>query len=200
MLTSRVAGPAPTIAALVAAMLLVGLAGCESKPAGATSNSTAAGKLDSTIATAAKESADKPRPKLLPGAKTVVLERAGDKPYDKTFDDLRFDIKPGDRFHREMLTDAIEALDGKKMRIRGYILPTAQQRGIKNFVLVRDNKECCFGPGAALYDCILVEMLAGATIDYSIWPVTVEGKFEIREFVVGGKQLAIYHLDGDSVK
>jgi hypothetical protein len=43
-------------------------------------------------------------------------------------------------------------------------------------------------------------MLGGATIDYSIWPVTVEGKFEIREFVVGGKQLAIYHIDGESVK
>jgi hypothetical protein len=141
------------------------------------------------------------RPPLLPGAKTVVLEKAGDRPYDKTFDDLRFDIKPGDPFHREMLPDAIEALTGQRLRIRGYILPTAQQRGIKQFVLVRDNQECCFGPGAALYDCILVEMQAGKTAEFSIRPVAVEGTFDIQEFRgLDGKHLAIYHLSADSVR
>jgi len=200
MFARRPTGPVPWIAALVAVMLPVFTTGCESKHATATSNEASADNLDSTIAAAAENSAGKPRPKLLPGAKTVALKRAGDKPYDKSFDDLRFDIKPGDKFHREMLTDAIEALDGKKMRIRGYILPTAQQRGIKNFVLVRDNKECCFGPGAALYDCILVELQSGAMTEYSIWPVTVEGKFEVREFVVGDKQMAIYHMEGESVR
>jgi hypothetical protein len=128
-------------------------------------------------------------------------EKAGDRPYDKTFDDLRFDIKPGDPFHREMLPDAIEALTGQRLRIRGYILPTAQQRGIKQFVLVRDNQECCFGPGAALYDCILVEMQAGKTAEFSIRPVAVEGTFDIQEFRgLDGKHLAIYHLAADSVR
>jgi hypothetical protein len=200
MFTCRPAGLATLISAVIAAMLPVWLAGCGSKQAVATANSTPGNGLDSAISTAAENSAGKPRPKLKPGAKTAVLERAGDRPYDKTFDDLRFEIKPGDKFRREMLTSAIEELHGKNMRIRGYILPTAQSRGIKNFVLVRDNKECCFGPGAALYDCILVEMAGSAAAEFSIWPVTVEGKFEIREFVVGDKHMAIYHIDGESVR
>lgn len=142
-----------------------------------------------------------PKPKLRPGAKTKVLPRAGDTSYDKTFDDIRFDIEPGQPFHRKMLTAEIEAMAGQKIRIRGYILPTAQKRGFKQFVLVRDNQECCFGPGAALYDCIFVELEPGATAEFSIRPVAVEGKFDIREFIgPDGKHLAIYHLDGQSVQ
>jgi hypothetical protein len=142
----------------------------------------------------------KPKP-LPPGAKTVALEKAGDRPYDKTFDDIRFDIQPGDPFHRDMLPEVIESLAGKRIRIRGYILPTAQKRGIKQFVLVRDNQECCFGPGAALYDCILVEMQGGATAEFSIRPIAVEGTFDIREVKgLDGKHLAIYYLSAESVK
>jgi hypothetical protein len=140
------------------------------------------------------------RTPLKPGARTKVLTRAGDKPYDKTFDDLRFDIQPGDPFHREMLPKAIEEMAGQRIRIRGYILPTPQKRGIKTFVLVRDNQECCFGPGAALYDCILVEMNPGATAEYTIRPVAVEGTFGIQEVKNGDMHLAIYHLDAESVR
>ena len=50
-----------------------------------------------------------------------------------------------------MLTPAVKKLTGKPIRIRGYILPSFQQAGIKQFVLVRDNMQCCFGPGQAAY-------------------------------------------------
>jgi hypothetical protein len=61
--------------------------------------------------------------------------------------------------------------------------------------------ECCFGPGAALYDCILVEMRPGKTTDYSTRPVAVEGTFSIQEMLDSeGKHLAIYHIDGDEVR
>lgn len=120
---------------------------------------------------------------------------------DKTFDDIKFDIEPGDPFDRSLLTDAIRELDGRRMRIRGYILPTAQKRGIEQFVLVRDNQECCFGPGAALYDCILVTMQEGETAEFSVRPVAVEGEFTIDEFYgPDGAPLAIYRLAGESVR
>ena len=100
-----------------------------------------------------------------------------------------------------MLTKKINELHGKTVKIRGYILPSFQQKGIKQFVLVRDNMECCFGPGAALYDCVLVEMVEGKSTSYTVRPVAVEGEFTIREFKdPDGKHLAIYHLDGVKVK
>ena len=120
---------------------------------------------------------------------------------DKTFDDLKFDIEPDAPFDRSLLTPEIEALAGRPIRIRGYILPTAQKRGIKQFVLVRDNQECCFGPGAALYDCILIRMQPGKTAEFSIRPVAVTGKFEIEEFKgPDGRHLAIFQMRGEEVK
>lgn len=99
-----------------------------------------------------------------------------------TFDDLRFEIEVGEPFEREMLTANIERLNGLKIRIKGYIRPSFKQSGLEKFVFVRDNQECCFGPGAALYDCILVEMARGAATDYSVRPVAVAGTFFIDEY------------------
>lgn len=119
---------------------------------------------------------------------------------DKTFDDLKFDIEPDAPYDRSLLTEDIEAMDGQRIRIRGYILPTAQSRGIKQFVLVRDNMECCFGPGAALYDCILVEMAEGKSTEFSIYPVSVEGEFVIEEFTIDGRTFACFKMHGEAVK
>lgn len=124
-----------------------------------------------------------------------------EKPRDISFDDIKFEMKKTDPFKRSMLTDKIEALDGKSIRIRGYILPSFQQKGITQFVLVRDNMECCFGPGAALYDCILVEMAPGKSTSFTVRPVSVEGTFSVRPFKgPDGKHLAIYHMQGFEVK
>ncbi len=188
--------------ALFTVMLAVaGMTGCGWQPAGATNDTTSASTASNGVDGPTDNSQPGQRPKLQPGAKTVALATAGDRPYDKTFDDIRFEIKPDEPFRREMLPGAIEALAGQRIRIRGYILPPPQQRGIKTFVLVRDNQECCFGPGAALYDCILVEMQPGKTIEYSIRPVAVEGTFDIQEVRgLDGKHLAIYHLTGETVR
>lgn len=190
------------LAAAIAATTPVWFSGCGSAPAGANNGtSVATAEPDSTPSELRPNSTStQVRPKLLPGAKTVALAAAGDRPYDKTFDDIRFEMTLDEKFRRAMLTKEIEALVGQRIRIRGYILPTPQKHGVQQFVLVRDNQECCFGPGAALYDCILVEMNAGNTADFTIRPIAVEGTFDIREFVVDGKHLAIYHMDGESAQ
>ena len=118
-----------------------------------------------------------------------------------TFDAVKLELKKGDPYDASRLTEKVKQLDGKPIRIRGYILPSFQQSGIKQFVLVRDNMECCFGPGALLHDCILVEMIAPATADFTVRPVSVEGTFSIRPLLgPDGTHLAIYHLDGKEVK
>ncbi|MEX2141419.1 MAG: DUF3299 domain-containing protein [Pirellulales bacterium] len=118
-----------------------------------------------------------------------------------SFDTLKFDIEKGQPFKRSMLTAGIEKLAGERVRIRGYMLPSFQQSGIKQFVLVRDNMECCFGPGAALYDCVIVEMVNDQSADFSVRPIAVEGTFSVREFKgPDDMHLAIFHLDGERVR
>ena len=131
----------------------------------------------------------------------VPRVHAANRADDITFDDIKFEMKKGDPFAREMLTKKIEGYDGNKIRIRGYILPSFKQNGIQQFVLVRDNMECCFGPGAALFDSIIVKMSPGKTTSYTIRPVAVEGTFSIREIRgPDGKHLAIYFMTADEVK
>jgi len=122
-----------------------------------------------------------------------------------TFDDLKFDIQKDGAFKKEMITKEIEELNKKTVKLRGFILPTSvfQQAGIKQFVLVRDNQECCFGPGAALYDCVIIEMQPGKTANFSTRVVSVKGKLEIDSesfrYPDGG-HYAIYKMTAEEVK
>ncbi len=127
------------------------------------------------------------------------------------FDDLKFDIEKDQPFKDGMLTDEIKKLTGKKVKLRGYILPSTlfKETDIEQFVLVRDNQECCFGPGAALFDCVIIEMVPGKTTDFVTRPVTVEGKFKIdtKKYKYpggagpkGASHFAIFKIDGESVK
>ena len=198
---------------LLGSALLSAVGGCDSGPATAKNGfrsavSSADAEANSgpqtqskTVERALESQAVTPKPGRRPGDRTKALEKAGDRPYDKTFDDIKFEMEVGAPFKRSMLTPAIEAMVGQRIRIRGFMLPTAQKRGIKQFVLVRDNQECCFGPGAALYDCIFVEMRPGTSAEFSIRPMAVTGIFGIKEIVgPNGQHLAIYHLDAEETK
>ena len=120
---------------------------------------------------------------------------AQNKVKDLTFDDVKFEMKKGQKFEDKMLTDEIKELDGKTVKIRGYIRPSLKQKGITKFVFVRDNKECCFGPGAMLYDCMLVMMEKGTSVKFTVRPITIQGTFYIKKFKgPDGKVWAIFRM------
>ncbi len=144
-----------------------------------------------------KEKADE-----IKAAKARVAAR---KRGEITFDDLKFDIEKDGDFKPEMVTKELKELDKKTLTLRGFILPTSvfQQSGIKQFVLVRDNQECCFGPGAAIYDCVWIEMAPGKTANFATRVVTIKGKFEIDtesyQYPDGG-YYAIYRMTAEEAK
>ncbi|HMP78046.1 MAG TPA: hypothetical protein PKD54_01215 [Pirellulaceae bacterium] len=114
---------------------------------------------------------------------------------DITFDSLKFDMEVGDAFSREMLTSDIEELFERTVRIKGFIRPSFRQSGLTKFVFVRDDQECCFGPGAALYDCILVELAEGKTTDFTVRPITIRGEIYFQDFTgPDGNTWAIYRM------
>jgi len=121
-----------------------------------------------------------------------------------SFDDLKFDIKPDAPYDPSMLTDEIRALDGKEVKLRGYILPSTlfRETNIDEFVLVRDNQECCFGPGAALFDCVVVNLVGKVRTDFTTRPVMVTGKFVLKEYKYpdDSGHFAIFNIQGTAVK
>jgi hypothetical protein len=202
----------PVLVLLAASVTVV--AGCDqaSGVAGQTASAPSASPVVTQENTAKARPASPPsstqdasaRP--MPPAATPAPQRPSGLPSsgtkEVTFDDIKLELKKEDPYTPEVLTDKVKQLDGQLIRIRGYILPSFQQEGITQFVLVRDNMECCFGPGALLHDCILVQMVAPATATFTVRPVSVEGKFSINPVKdpVNGRYLAIYHLDGKQVR
>ncbi len=117
------------------------------------------------------------------------------EPIDLSFDDLKFEIEKGAAYKPSMLTDEIRKLDGKKIRLRGFVRPGFKQNGIKQFVFVRDNQECCFGPGAALYDCVMVKMADEQSIDFTVRPISLVGTLYVKEFIGKDKKVwAIFRM------
>lgn len=120
-----------------------------------------------------------------------------------TFDSLMFDMKATDVFSPTMLNDSVRALLDKKVKIRGYIHPASAmvEKGLTQFVLVRDDQGCCFGPGALLYDNIVVKMLPGKSTKYSVRPIAVEGVLTYKEsMTLGNQPTSIFQIDADAAE
>ena len=176
------------LATLLVTASVMATCGC----GGTTATPPSAAPVDAAPPAAAPPAAaeDRPAPRPVPSSFREI-----------TFDDIKLDMEKGAPFTRDLLPARVTSLAGTGIRIRGYILPSFQQTGLTQFVLVRDNQECCFGPGAALHDCVVVRMRPGKTADFSIRPVAVAGTFKIDELrAPDGSHLAIYALDGDEVK
>ena len=118
-----------------------------------------------------------------------------------TFDTVKLNLEKGAPYHSDLLTPAVKKLDGNRVRIRGFILPPPQQNGLTRFVLVRDNMACCFGPGAAIYDSMTIQMKDGLSMDYTVQPIMVEGTFNIHEvYMPNGRCISIYHVTADKAE
>lgn len=90
----------------------------------------------------------------------------------------------------------LEQLDGKRVRVRGFMFPAFQSTGLRGFALARDNQICCFGRDPKVYDLVSVRMREGTTTDY-IPPTRsfdVEGTFHIRPDVEDGVLWRLYEI------
>ncbi len=123
------------------------------------------------------------------------------KKFDLSFDDLKFEMEKSQDFDRSMLTEKINEYNGAKIQLRGYIRPSFTADGLTKFVFVRDNKVCCFGPKAAIFDNVLVKLAAGNTTDYTVRPITIEGDLMLKEYKgPDDKVWSIYRMKNTVVK
>jgi hypothetical protein len=87
-------------------------------------------------------------------------------------------------------------LDGKRVRVRGFMYPPFKEEGLEQFILARDNQICCFGKNPKIYDLVYVSMRDGVTTKYiQNRPFDVVGTFRIRPDAEGGEWFSLYELD-----
>ena len=110
-------------------------------------------------------------------------------------------LQPADGDPPDAVPDAARALDGRDVLLKGYMYPGKQQQGIVQFLLVRDQGDCCFGGNPRITDRVLVQLADPAGVEFSPRLKKIAGRFHVRP--VGTDALAggvLYHLENASVR
>lgn len=94
---------------------------------------------------------------------------------------------------------AIKALDGKKVIVTGYMLPTKMDKGlVTEFLLVSSPSACCYGATPQMNEFIVVKMAKGVKSVMDT-PVEFYGKLLVKEVVEEGFLSNIYTLEGEKM-
>lgn len=100
----------------------------------------------------------------------------------------------------EYFPDWLSSLNGKQIRIRGFMYPKFINEGITDFTLARDNGICCFQRMPKIYDVIFVKLKKGETTDYiDARPFDVEGTFRFDNEGDGSELPRLYKIENASV-
>lgn len=100
----------------------------------------------------------------------------------------------------EKMPGWLRDLNGKKVRIRGYMKPGFSLTGIPRFTFVRDTGLCCFGPKGKIYDLINVTLKEGTTTEYiELRPFDVVGTFRIDLREYDGEIAELYWIDDAAI-
>jgi hypothetical protein len=120
-----------------------------------------------------------------------------------TYKDLDLkSLQPDSKFEDWMLTQRIRDLDGKRVRLTGYMHSgsLSATRNIRQFILLRDSeKDCPFGPGGRAHHATAVT-LSKPNASYTAEPITVEGRLHVQPFAAeNGNTLYVYVLEAASI-
>lgn len=166
---------------LIAAEIL-GRFGASAGPALAALEAAANGD-DQGLSAAAKASIEK-----------IRADAANPQVASISFSDLEFEVPQGQTFDRAHLAESVCRLDGRQVRIKGFMLPSFEVQ-VATFLLVADNRLSSPGTEMRLGETVLVHTPQMEPLEYSVQPIEVEGRFSIVEYKdTDGKLLLVYQL------
>lgn len=127
-----------------------------------------------------------------------------DEPVVIEFDDLDFGVNCKD-FHPSKIPDRIRNLSGKRIRIRGYMVPPFEDTGIKRFAFEGETRAKPFRPSSGKpmpvhFLDMVVQLRAGDATEFVTGPLLVEGRFRIKEDIHERELLGLFHIDDATVK
>lgn len=89
-------------------------------------------------------------------------------------------LKP-EKGSKTIFSAKAEELDGKRVFIKGYVRPSLKKKGLKDFIMVGDWGECCFGGNPQINEVIAVTFTNESRIDYSLWKRHIGGVFRLNK-------------------
>jgi hypothetical protein len=112
-------------------------------------------------------------------------------------------LRPDPDHPEEAVPAEVMKLDGKKIFIKGYVHPSVKEKGaVKQFTLVGDMKECCFGGAPKVTDFVDVNIVGEDTIRYSWRLRKLAGVLRVDPMMArtNGLEGPCYRLDAEIVK
>jgi len=112
-------------------------------------------------------------------------------------------LQPDPSTRNEIIPASAQQLNGKKVFIKGYVYQPSggQMTGLKQFVLVRDKGQCCFGGEPKLTDMILVKLNGKLTAEFNMRVIKLAGKFRVSPAGgLHGLGPVVYQLDADYIR
>jgi hypothetical protein len=99
----------------------------------------------------------------------------------------------------------LQKLAGQKVFIKGFMRPGSSpvRTNVRQFLLVRDNNQCCFGDISSLkyFDQVLVSTVGSLSTDYSTGIYRVGGTLHLHpENIVRGVGYPVYTLEADHLE
>jgi len=143
----------------------------------------------------------------LPGGVRVLIPTKSFRPEGReralrvVFDDLDLlkvlNMEPVTPDAASLMPDWLRGLNGKTIRVRGFMYPPSFPDGITRFLLARDNQICCFGRNPKPYDIVAVTMKTDVSTHYiENRPFDVVGTFHIEEQALEDiETFSLYRLD-----
>ncbi|MCC7085219.1 MAG: hypothetical protein IT427_09455 [Pirellulales bacterium] len=94
------------------------------------------------------------------------------------------------------------ALNGKKVLVKGYVYPSSRKEGITQFLLVRDQGDCCFGGNPKLTDRILVRLNDPKGFTFNNGLFKAAGTFFVKPptQAIDATGAVFYHLEGAELR
>lgn len=99
------------------------------------------------------------------------------------------------------IPESAVALHGQDVLLKGYMYPGSRQKGITEFLLCRDQGDCCFGGDPKLTDRVLVRVADPKGIAFTQRLVKIAGRFRVEP--AGTAELGggvLYHIDAASTR
>jgi hypothetical protein len=111
------------------------------------------------------------------------------------------DMDKPDAKIKDQIPQPIKDYDGKKVAVRGFMVPVTQERGsVRTFLLVRDQSLCCYGRMPRMNEWVSVQMKDNKPTRFiGDQTVTVFGTIHVGEMIEKGVVLSVYRMDAEEV-
>lgn len=130
--------------------------------------------------------------------KPIPLPKAGETADFENIRDLgNFEY---DAEHGGGIPADVKALNGARIRLKGFMIPMDQAERISTFALVPDLFACCFGQPPQIQHTVVVKTPKGKSIAYYPDQIVIEGTLTVEEKKEEGFIVSVFEVLATSVK